>query len=207
MARRSPNDPIVLTARLPIGEAGWWTIIKRLDDRGPWSVPDIDGEVSTPSKGSIGKFVLKLNRAGIAKLMRVGRTRYGRPKKFYRLTRKPHDAPRLRDDGKPAAVRSIDAMWRAIRATRQFTQRDIAFAASVDRTVPASTAQWYCNQLLAAGYLVEMPRRARNAPPHYRLKPAMNTGPKAPHILEVKAVWDPNLRKVMGEGRIAKEAA
>lgn len=204
MSRRSPNDPVVINARLPRGEAGWWEIIKRLNDAGPWSIADVDGETNQRRR-SIAAYIRRLVKARIARVVRVDRGGRGKPRPVHRLVTIPKEAPRLRHDGTPAEPRAQDRLWRAIRTLRQFTQRELAFAATMDEPVPLSTARWYANKLLEAGYLVEQPRSARNVAPVYRLKPGMNTGPKAPHVLEVQAVWDPNLGKIMGEP-LAEEA-
>lgn len=204
MGRRSHNDPIMLHARLPVGEAGWWGVIKRLDEAGPWSTADVHGETNTP-RGPVCAFVAKLRKAGIAKLIKVERTRHGRPKNLYRLARRPNDVPRLRGDGSPSEPRAQEALWRTIRTLKTFGLRELAFLATSGRkAVPLSTARWYCRKLLGAGYLVEVPRSVRTI--GYRLKPGMDTGPKAPVVLQVQSVWDPNLQRSMGEA-IAKEVA
>ena len=60
----------------------------------------------------------------------------------------------------------------------------------------------------AAGYLaIVRARQGRTDQNVWRLKPLMNTGPLSPTILHMEAVFDRNLRKVMGDEQLAREVA
>ena len=109
------------------------------------------------------------------------------------------DAPVLNADGAPRRVASgQDQMWRTIKVLGRFTGRDLAVAASTEEhVVSAATALSYCKALRKAGYLhcVHPPKPGTETV--YQLLPSMNTGPRAPQIQQTKAVWDPNLERVV----------
>jgi hypothetical protein len=193
MARPALPELHRLKAAMPIGVAGFWSVIRARDTEGPWSIPDVEGETNRP-RNAIGNYVRALAKAGIARPAGERRTKYGRPIKLYRLAKSPKDAPRLRSDGSPAASAvAQDQMWRAMRTLRQFSCREIAFISGEAEPIPLRTAQWYCHALAAAGYLVIVDERR---PTIYRLRPANDTGPKAPRVMSVGAVFDENTGEV-----------
>ena len=208
MGKRAPNDPIVLRGTLPIGEAAIWELIKEIDAKGvPWTAATIDAETNRP-ENSVSGYVSRLKKAGILRVVHIERIGpHRRVTSFFRLVRKPSMAPRLSNKGKVVAPRVVDLLWPAIRTLKQFTHRDLQFATQVGKKpLPISSVSHYVSQLARAGYLVRLQGRDALRQVTFRLRPDMNTGPKAPHMLKVLAIWDPNLRKVVGKG-VAKEAA
>lgn len=206
MARRSLPEMAQLTVRIPRGHAGFWSIIRELDTTGPWSVPDVD-RGSNVDKSSIADYVRRLVRGGYARQVDEVRSPSG-PIKRYRLTKRPGIAPSLRRDGTPVPLPAQQRMWTAIRSMRQFTAREVAFAASVEQAaVPVDVAKRYFGYLDTAGYLATVNPGAPGRGAVYRLKPAMNTGPLAPSILRVKLVWDPNRAEIIGDRHEAVEFA
>ncbi len=119
----------------------------------------------------------------------------------YRLCRDVGvDAPRVRRDGSAVPEPAQQVMWRAMRVLREFGARDlVANAAMAGITIKLTTATQYCNWLARGGYL-QAPRK-RSAP--YRL--VRDTGPKAPQVLQVKQLYDPNTGKIMA-GQTLQEA-
>lgn len=209
MGRRSAIDPVVLHAKLPIGEAAIWELIKQFDAKGePWSAAMIDAETNR-SKNSVSNYVYRLRKAGIAKVVR-SEPRGGRrdPTPLFRLARVPALAPRLSHTGKQAPPRVVDLLWPAMRTLKQFTLRELTFAAQVEKGKPISnsTAWNYVKALTVAGYIVQLPRAYQRATATYRLRPNMNTGPRAPHMLAVRGIWDPNTKTLIGNAD-AKEVA
>ncbi len=104
------------------------------------------------------------------------------------------NAPRLTRSGKPAKYDAVGAMWAAMRTLKQFNYKDIALAASTtEQQVNLQTAKSYVNLLAKANYFrqVKAPALGQHAQPAvYAL--LRNTGPKAPAITRVKAVFDRN---------------
>jgi hypothetical protein len=87
-----------------------------------------------------------------------------------------------------------DRMWRAMKMMKTFTVQDLALHAAVPGAeIPVGTARAYLLHLQRAGYVAAQ-RSAMNAPAAYRF--LKSTGPKAPRVLKLPAVWDPNLQKI-----------
>jgi hypothetical protein len=187
---------LAITARLPRGEAGYWSIMRKLDDigSGKFTVADVEGETNVKA-GGVASYLRRLVKAGYAR--QVGeRPAPARPAKVYRLrANAPAIAPRLDAQGKPLPPSMRDCLWRAMRTMRHgFTAKELAFTATVDRRIPRASAERYILLLVDAGYLVHVGGGV------YRLKPAMNTGPLAPAVLRVtNVVFDRNQRRVVGE--------
>ncbi len=200
-------ERIALKARLPHGEDGYWALIRKLDDAGPWSVPDIERETCDDRK-CVSRYVRKLVKAGIAAIVSA-EVRHNRPlAKRYRLARSPKPTPRFRADGTAIVSNRQECLWRAMRALRSgFTVRELAFAAALPtQTIAEGVARTYVELLADAGYLVLLKEReGRNGLRVWRLKPSMNTGPLSPTILRMQAVFDRNLRQVMGDEHRARE--
>ncbi|MCB1473805.1 MAG: hypothetical protein KDJ68_13225, partial [Rhodobiaceae bacterium] len=60
------------------------------------------------------------------------------------------------------------------------------------------SAKRYAQALEKAGYLSVRDPGGPGRGRAYRIKPSMNTGPRPPAILQMKAVWDQNRNEVMG---------
>lgn len=87
-------------------------------------------------------------------------------------------------------------MWRTLQMTKAVTTRDLAIWASTDAApVTLRTAQAYCIALTAAGLTV---KRGSGAQAVYVLLPGAVTGPRAPVLVDLRAVIDPNTGKAMG---------
>lgn len=201
MAGRSLPEMVQLTARVPRGEAGFWEIMLRLDrERGEFAVGDVEGE-SNVKPGAVAQYVRKLVKASFAKHV-SNRPAPVRPAKVYKLLKRQKEAPRLRADGTPLNRSDRECLWCAIRSVPgPFTAQEVAYAATTTTPIRANSADRYIRYLAAAGYLAEVGAM------HWRLRPKMNTGPLAPSILRVHAVFDRNLRKVMGDEHEACEVA
>lgn len=109
------------------------------------------------------------------------------------------DAPRVRKDGTMLPASGRNRMWNAMRVLRVFTAAELASAASLPEAPVAETeAAYYCRWLAQGGYLVQHDDG-------WQFIPAKFTGAKAPQILRVKALFDPNLGTVVyqpaAEGR------
>lgn len=102
------------------------------------------------------------------------------------------NAPRVRKNGVLLPDSGRTRMWRAMPILSMFTVRELVNAASLeDATIAYGEAQAYCQWLARGGYL------HRTGTDTYRFIPARNTGPKAPQILRVKQLYDPNVDKIV----------
>ena len=102
------------------------------------------------------------------------------------------NAPRVRKNGVLLPDSGRTRMWRAMPILGMFTVRELVNAASLeDATIAYGEAQAYCQWLARGGYL------HRTGTDTYRFIPARNTGPKAPQILRVKQLYDPNVDKIV----------
>lgn len=207
-----------LPVRVPRGFEGFWDIMVRLDKaQGCFTVADIDGE-SNVSVKCISKYLTALVRAGIAERIatRHHAIKGKYPTPLYKLLKHPVKAPRLRPDGSVVpSTTTHEQLWIAMRnLTAGFSLAELMFAATTEDVTPdKQTAGRFVRQLHSAGYLAvtRTARRGgvkgRGGAAAWRLKPGMNTGPLPPVLKHIngKAVWDPNLKKFMGEPPIAKE--
>jgi hypothetical protein len=175
------------------GSAHIWRVIRKLteeDRQQPFSA----GQILAQCDGSVILATIKgllrqLAAAGIVEETMAG---------LWRVVKRPTQLPHLTREGR--FVRSgQEAMWNAIRALRVFTPSELAMASSTEeRRVTTNTAKSYVARLYAAGYLALEHASTPKSQASYRLKPSMNTGPLAPKILRIKAVFDANREEVFG---------
>lgn len=205
MARHPTPEFAALNVKVARGHAGYWSVIRTLDDKGPWSVADV-AERSKAARQPITDYVRRLVLAGFVE--KVGE--YPGPVlplPTYRLARRPLAAPRLRRDGSECPPTRQSQMWNAIRTLGVFTFRELAHAASTDAlSIAPSAAQDYVNRLGRAGYLAPVQKSKPGTPTAWRLKPSMNTGPLPPLVMRTKFLWDQNRGEVVGVPEQATEA-
>lgn len=197
-----------LKSRLPVGQEGLWSVITRLDEAGPWAIPDVEGETNR-SRNFAGNYVRALAKAGIAQVVGERRTKYGRPVKLYRLAQKPAAHPRLRYDGTATEKAALhqEQLWNAARQLKQFSVAELAFAASTDTAVPRRTAQWYVRHLVLAGLVTVAWKQGASHAHVYRVNPEAASKPAAPRVLRLHVVYDPNSGEVIFAAKSAQEIA
>lgn len=101
------------------------------------------------------------------------------------------DAPRVRKDGTELPASGRSRMWNTMRVLGVFTADELVNAASLpEAPIAASEAAYYCRWLAQGGYLA-------SCGDGWQFIPAKFTGAKAPQILRVKALFDPNLGTVV----------
>lgn len=106
------------------------------------------------------------------------------------------EAPRVNKSGGVLLPSGRSRMWKTMRILGTFTARELASAASLaDAPVAVGEAEYYCAWLCRGGYLRGDKRR-------WTFISAMNSGPKAPQILRVKKLYDPNRDAVVCEGPV-----
>lgn len=198
-----------LKVRVPRGQEGFWQIIRQLHEtQGTFTVADIDGESNVPVK-SIQKYVRLLVAGGFLECTgSVKRRSLTAP--VYRLVKPQKPAPRVRADGSLIAADAIDHLWTAMRTLKTFGLRELIFAATTTDVKPTyQLAKRYVCYLTSAGYFMVLQPKQGSKPQVWRLKPAGNTGPKAPRLKAVGAfaVWDPNCNAFMGGSSVVSEVA
>ncbi|PTW61393.1 hypothetical protein C8N35_102102 [Breoghania corrubedonensis] len=183
------------------GHEHFWSVILDLTRAGEtFTLKDVASGCNDRTDSSVTDYVRRLTVAGY--LDTVGQTDEGRySKPIYKLIKRQAEAPRLRRDGTELPPPAQQLMWNTMRNLLKggFCARELAQFASIDEvTVPLVTAKSYLKHLDSAGYLHCLePGRGRHLA-RWRLKPSMNTGPKAPKILRTQAVYDPNLNEIPG---------
>ncbi|MDP2830166.1 MAG: hypothetical protein Q8O37_16370 [Sulfuricellaceae bacterium] len=108
------------------------------------------------------------------------------------------EAPRVRRDGIEVTQGSgNEAMWGAISVLDNFSAQTIADISGAN----PSTAKTYCLMLAKAGYLVAAePGKGTGRggkPTIWSTVRSRISGPRAPMITRLKAIYDPNLHQVM----------
>lgn len=107
-------------------------------------------------------------------------------------------APRVRKDGTflPDSVRS--RLWNAMPIFGIFTARELAMSTTLaESPVSHAEALDYCRWLAQAGYLRDL------GDEKFRFVPARHTGAKAPQIVRVTQVYDPNTDQLVAHGPFA----
>ncbi|KIP19005.1 iclR helix-turn-helix domain protein [Burkholderia sp. MSHR3999] len=159
---------------------------------------------SNIDKPTAQTYLQALERGGF--IESVGERKAIGDRKHYKLVRDTGvEAPRLDRQGQPVMQsRGNENMWRTMRIMGEFSPRELALRASTpDVSVSDSAAQSYVKCLAHAGYLTVVDpghayirgKGAKQA--RYRLLPSKYTGPRPPMIQRTKAVYDPNLGKIV----------
>jgi len=100
-------------------------------------------------------------------------------------------APRVRKNGVILPDSGRTRMWKAMQVLGEFSPRELMHAASLPGAeIAHNEAKGYCLWLSRGGYLAQTGER-------FRFVRARNTGAKAPQILRVKQLYDPNTDQVV----------
>ena len=143
-------------------------------------------------RDTIETYVTGLRKAGFVEL--IEKTAINKPyvvttftENRYRLAKDVGiDAPRVTRDGKILSADINQDLWRAMKILKEFSITDLI--ASTTQKTTVENVKTYCLFLAKAKYL------KRNGLRYVFVK---NTGAKAPQIQRIKAVFDPNLKKVV----------
>lgn len=198
MARRKITE--MAGNRLRGFEAFWRVILEMDRSQGRFTITDIVMGTNA-GRDTIRDYVMRLQRAGYIAVAGNDGGATGRAK-VYRLVKRPAEAPRLRRDGTEVNQgQPREQMWRTAKIIKEFSPKDLAINASTEECqVSEIDAKDYCKYLLKAGYIaVKRPAKSGAAGRQaiYRFLSTRNTGPKAPMVQRVKAVFDPNLGEVV----------
>ncbi|WP_372069671.1 hypothetical protein P7L75_09495 [Tistrella mobilis] len=204
MARRSIKIMAELAeAEAPRGHQAYWRLIREAClARGEVTVREVaEACAATRStRATIIGYMARLGRAGILARLRVGAhgtTVWGLAEDPGPLT------PMIRRDG-TRYTRGLgrDHLWRTIGILKRFDARELAIRARTeDVRVTEAAARDYCEALAAVGVLSKAREGGRVV---YTARQSARTGPVAPSIIELRAVYDPNANKVLGRP-IARE--
>lgn len=145
---------------------------------------------------TIQDYLLALSRAGYLKAQSAQGRKAGA--KFgevvFKLVKDSFEAPRIDLTGRKV-VQGVQvlAMWRAMKAIKDFDYHEVQRAASLgkDCQVTAQTAKTYVLMLARAGYFRTVRESKPGTPARYRL--IRDTGAHAPAITRRKAVFDRNV--------------
>lgn len=167
-----------------------WQAVRRLRT---FTTPELALAARVDRRQTVIKdYLASLVRAGI--LRRETQASPGLFNRYELVLDSGVDAPRLRKDGTPLPDTGQVRMWRAMKILKIFSVRDLVVHASLpDAPIKESTAETYCRWLTQGRYL--------NLPPvedgvvRYRL--IRDTGAKAPQILRIKQLYDPNTGEVV----------
>ena len=197
MPQHTLVDMVQLTAVVPRGHAGFWSIIRGLDQAGPWRLCDID-QRSNVDRASIKDYVRRLERGGYAARVGEGPGLKGKGlATLWQLVKSPIEAPRLDRAGRELPEPLEALLWRTARITKTFTSRELADMASLpDRKVSLGLARKFVLALAAVQVLAPVGKARGPAEQTYRL--ARDLGPKTPSISSAQIVFDPNSRQVIG---------
>lgn len=189
-------DRIRLDVTLPRGPEHYWTTMCELTRvSGGFTITEIWKCTNGRSRGTIKTYVgYCLKHGDISDVSRPDcKGRHASVK--YRVVNLNACAPiHRRDDYTGERGRIQQQIWSTMRGLDQFTIRELAVEASTDEVpVREGAAKDYVAALLAAGYLlVVRPSEKLKARGVFRLRPAMNTGPKPPAIMKARFVFDRN---------------
>ena len=105
------------------------------------------------------------------------------------------EAPRVRKDGVLLPDGGQQRMWTAMRVLRNFNVRDLVYSASLPgHPVADSAAESYCRWLERGGYLRRDVAEAGGGLVRWHI--VKLTGARAPQILRVKQLFDPNTGEI-----------
>lgn len=200
----------MLSVSVPRGIAGYWDIILQLhDSQGHFTVPQVHARTSESDARTVRKYVFALEAAGfVARISGAPRHQPRRMKGrrepiVFRLLKRQRETPAVRRDGTILPPSAEQRMWTAMRGLASFSIVELCFAATVDGQprVTDWSAYAFVNRLAKAGYLAVLRPPCGMTPGQWRLKPSMNSGPLRPRKLRIacEAMWDQNLRRVVGE--------
>lgn len=202
------------------GHDHYWKVIRELGaDGAEFSITDVVKETAG-HKDSVGDFVRRLTRTEPAIAEAVGWRQVRNPAwkpgswvkaRTYRLLLTPHETPSLRRNGEAGRYGRVrQHMWNILRGpqARSGIAADelVMLAETAEFPILLGTAKEYLQKLEAAGYLVVDQAAARNRLTRYRLRPSMNSGPRAPKLLKTEVVYDPNRKVVVGQA-LAEEVS
>lgn len=196
MAQRPIDVFTKVQARVHRGQQGIWEAVRHLSQDGArWHRKDVV-DLARDHVRTIRDYLNRLERAGIVGIDETD------PEMRYLAQDPGPAAPRVRADGSAAREPGLgqDYLWRGMMMSPSgFTIKELAITSRTEEvSITLATARTYVRRLHQAGYLDLLSGVSGSFTAIYVLKRSMRTGPRAPMIQRVKAVWDPNLCRHVG---------
>lgn len=143
---------------------------------------------------TVKRYMISLKREGYLEEVR---RYFGEPE--FRLARdKGVDFPRIKVGKKESYKETAkEIMWRGMRILGEFSAIDLLSLADITAPIKLSTAQRFIKHLNRAGYFDLAGKSRPGTLSRYRLRRAMNAGPKAPIVQTGGQVFDPNFGKIV----------
>lgn len=183
---------------LPTYREAVWTLVRQLKTFDVYAILKHAKGQNGLRQDNINYYLRGWARAGYLSVQ-TG-TQRGQAKVYTLVKDTGVNPPRVNNKGEPITQGTKRLqMWNTLRIAQQLNYRELAVMASTDdQPIAVSDAQDYLLNLYRAGYLVQVsPACNSGTPAVYRLKPAMNTGPKPPLVQRTQVVIDQNLRQVV----------
>ena len=175
---------------------GMWSAMRKLIT---FTVHDIFWAAKV-EKDSVRDFLVCLENAGYVTCHRPAQRGPKNPN-IYTMVRglELYEPPRVRRDGTPVTQGNArENMWRTMRILKEFSAKDLAINASTEECMVVEIdARDYLHHLAKAGYLAVTRQGKGGVTMRYRFIQQRYSGPKAPKVQRVKAVYDPNLGRVV----------
>lgn len=196
------------------GHDHYWSVIRDLGKDTHFTRQEVALRSNDTTDRCIDDFLGRLIKAGYVEVVgtQSSQSPHVRNKAIridvLKLVRRPKATPILNRDGS-VGTQGLGQlnMWTAMRSLSQFAKQELAITATTDEVnVSVSTALRYARSLESAGYLQIVRPGGAAVARIWRLKPSMNTGPKAPKIFRSKMVYDANREAFMGQP-VAEECA
>lgn len=183
-----------------------WAAIRAFSGTGDGSFDVIRIEQETLIEpATIGSYLQALHKAGFVEVIVPSEIQR---KQIYQMLRdNGSEAPRIDKQGRQVKQGlGTEQMWRTMRLIGDFSCTELAeHASTTEIRICPETAKKYVGHLAKAKYLILVqPARCiglgiGSLPARYRLDSGKNTGPRPPMIQRSKAVYDPNLDRIMWE--------
>ncbi len=198
----------------------YWRVIRELGaDGAEFTIADVVQQ-SNAHPDSVGDYIRRLTRTTPPILEHVGWRQVRNPRwrpgvwtkaRTFRLLQSPRETPSVRRNGEESRYGRIrQHMWNILRGPQGragIDARELVMLAETEEfPIALGTAKEYLQKLEAAGYLSVEQVAAQHRLTRYRLRPSMNTGPKAPKLLKTRVVYDPNRKVIVGTA-LAEEAS
>lgn len=194
------------------GQDHLWRCVRTLGAEGKlFTSGDLAAVSAETTRANVTTFLRRLEGAGWieARGKRAGPGRS--PATLWALIREQEATPRLGKDGEDRGVSGQQAMWNVVRGPMGrggFDVRDLVAWGSVEgATIAPMTARSFVQALKRGGYLQLLDPGKGSRPARWRLRPAMNTGPKPPMCFRAKLIFDANLGRVVGETTAEEDRA
>lgn len=174
-----------------------WNLIRSTNEHG-FDIADVTpGDINIKS---VRDYLAGLTNAGYLECIEDDAPdKYPRKRLTYLLINDSGlEAPRVTKQGeKVTQGQGNEALWGAMQALGSFNARVLAEMAGVKE----NTVKTYCTMLQHAGYLT-VDRRGKGIgqggiATQYRLLTSKVNGPRPPMITRLKAVYDPNIHKIV----------